>query len=86
MSANPGMTGLGVMGYPMAVNLFKGLDASKSLLICDVSDEAIARFLSEARSRDATASASVSVVKNGYDAAKAAVCDATPTFPCNITF
>lgn len=80
------MTGLGVMGYPMAVNLLKGLDASKTLLICDVSDEAIKQFLDDARRSDATASPSVSVVKNGYDAAKAAVCNTAAVFLCSFTF
>ncbi|CAK7202832.1 hypothetical protein SEUCBS139899_005559 [Sporothrix eucalyptigena] len=66
--------GLGVMGYPMAVNLFKGLDDSKTLLVCDVSEDAISRFHIETDGlrKSKPNSPSVSVVKNGFDAAKAA--------------
>lgn len=56
------------MGYPMAKNLRAGLDAAKTLLICDVSKEALDRFQAETVGKGP-----VEVVKNGFDAAKAAV-------------
>jgi len=55
--------GLGVMGYPMALNLRKGLDSSHTLLICDVSTSALEKFQS-----DASGQGPVEVVKNGCDA------------------
>jgi 3-hydroxyisobutyrate dehydrogenase-like beta-hydroxyacid dehydrogenase len=51
------------MGYPMALNLRKGLDDSHTLLICDVSNDALKRF-----QRDAESHGPVSIVNNGYDA------------------
>ncbi|KAF5546692.1 3-hydroxyisobutyrate dehydrogenase [Fusarium napiforme] len=59
--------GLGVMGYPMAVNLVKGLGSSKSFLITDVNQEALNGFQSEVKGFG-----KVSVVQNGSEAAKAA--------------
>lgn len=56
------------MGYPMAKNLRKGLDATKTLLICDVSKEALDRFQTETAGKGP-----VEIVKNGFEAAKAAV-------------
>lgn len=56
------------MGYPMAKNLREGLDAAKTLLICDVSKEALDRFQAETVGKGP-----VEVVKNGFDAAQAAV-------------
>lgn len=56
------------MGYPMAKNLRQGLDASKTLLVCDVSKEALDRFQAETVGKGP-----VEVVKNGFEAAKAAV-------------
>lgn len=56
------------MGYPMAKNLREGLDAAKTLLICDVSKEALNRFQAETVGKG-----HVEVVQNGFDAAKAAV-------------
>ncbi|KAF1848896.1 3-hydroxyisobutyrate dehydrogenase-like protein [Cucurbitaria berberidis CBS 394.84] len=55
--------GLGVMGYPMALNLRKGLDESHTLLICDVSSDALVRF-----QKDAEGHGKVNVVENGYEA------------------
>ncbi|PSN72397.1 3-hydroxyisobutyrate dehydrogenase-like protein, partial [Corynespora cassiicola Philippines] len=55
--------GLGVMGYPMALNLRKGLDNSHTLLICDVVPSAISRF-----QEDATDHGPVEVTSSGYDA------------------
>lgn len=57
------------MGYPMALNLRKGLDPSYSLLICDVVDDAVVRFL-----RDSKEHGPVNVIRNGYQAASKAVC------------
>jgi 3-hydroxyisobutyrate/3-hydroxypropionate dehydrogenase len=62
------MTGLGVMGYPMAKNLRSGLGPEKTLLICDVNTEAIDKFQKEVEGKGP-----VRVVKNGFEAAKAAV-------------
>lgn len=56
------------MGYPMAVNLIKGLGASKSFLIADVNQEALRDFQDEVKGFG-----KVSVVQNGYEATKAAV-------------
>lgn len=56
------------MGYPMAKNLRKGLDATKTLLICDVSKEALERFQAET-----AGNGPVEIVKNGFEAAQAAV-------------
>ncbi|UNI23001.1 3-hydroxyisobutyrate dehydrogenase [Purpureocillium takamizusanense] len=60
--------GLGVMGYPMAMNLVKGLGAEKSFLICDVHEEFLQRFQNEAQGR----ALSVRTVPNGFEAARAA--------------
>ncbi|KAJ4373007.1 hypothetical protein N0V83_003298 [Neocucurbitaria cava] len=59
--------GLGVMGYPMALNLRKGLDKSHTILICDVSSDALERF-----QKDAEGHGPVEVIKNGYDAVQKA--------------
>ncbi|KAF2634327.1 3-hydroxyisobutyrate dehydrogenase-like protein [Massarina eburnea CBS 473.64] len=59
--------GLGVMGYPMAINLRKGLDASHTLLICDVVPSAIQKFQSETSSFGP-----VEVVPSGYEAVQRA--------------
>ncbi|KAF2010794.1 3-hydroxyisobutyrate dehydrogenase-like protein [Aaosphaeria arxii CBS 175.79] len=55
--------GLGVMGYPMALNLRKGLDSSYTLLVCDVVPEAISKF-----QEDSEGHGPVRVVKSGYEA------------------
>ncbi|EME84955.1 uncharacterized protein MYCFIDRAFT_83007 [Pseudocercospora fijiensis CIRAD86] len=36
--------GLGVMGYPMAMNLRKKIDADRTLIVCDVNQDAVKRF------------------------------------------
>ncbi|RAR11219.1 3-hydroxyisobutyrate dehydrogenase-like protein [Stemphylium lycopersici] len=59
--------GLGVMGYPMALNLRKGLDSSHTLLVCDVSDDALSRF-----QKDAEGLGPVEPVKSGFDAVQRA--------------
>ncbi|KAI8931027.1 hypothetical protein NX059_012038 [Plenodomus lindquistii] len=55
--------GLGVMGYPMALNLRKGIDKSHTLLICDVSTDALTRFQQDAKSNGA-----IEIIKHGYEA------------------
>ncbi|KAL6362959.1 hypothetical protein LRP88_02359 [Fusarium phalaenopsidis] len=71
MAASPSDTvafiGLGVMGYPMALNLHAGLGSDKTLLICDTNLEALDRFEAEARGK-----ATIKIVSNGFEAAKAA--------------
>ncbi|OCL05536.1 3-hydroxyisobutyrate dehydrogenase [Glonium stellatum] len=59
--------GLGVMGYPMAVNLHAGLGPDQKLLICDVNSDAISRFKKETEGKG-----SVEVVNNGFEAVRAA--------------
>ncbi|KKY38480.1 putative 3-hydroxyisobutyrate dehydrogenase [Diaporthe ampelina] len=59
--------GIGVMGYPMAKNLREGLEPTKTLLICDISEEALDRFQAEAVGKGP-----VEIVKNGFEAAQAA--------------
>lgn len=54
------------MGYPMALNLRKGLDSSYTLLICDVVLDAISRFQKDAEGP-------VEVTKSGYEAVQRAV-------------
>lgn len=56
------------MGYPMAKNLWEGLEPTKTLLICDISEEALNRFQAETVGKGP-----VEVVKNGFEAAQAAV-------------
>ena len=56
------------MGYPMAKNLRAGLSPEKTLLICDVNKEAIARFQDETAGKGP-----VRVVENGIEAVKAAL-------------
>lgn len=55
--------GIGVMGYPMAINLRKGLPTSHTLLICDVVTSALSTFQSETSDLGP-----VAVVQNGYEA------------------
>ncbi|KAI0097315.1 hypothetical protein GGR51DRAFT_553164 [Nemania sp. FL0031] len=59
--------GLGVMGYPMAKNLLSGLGPEKTLLICDVSREALDRLIKEAQGQ-----AAVEIIGNGFEAIKVA--------------
>lgn len=56
------------MGYPMAKNLRNGLDSAKTLLICDVSKDALNRFQAETAGKGP-----VEIVENGFEAARAAV-------------
>jgi hypothetical protein len=62
------MPGLGVMGYPMAVNLRNGLSPDYTLLICDVNKEAISKFQKQVEGKGP-----VKVITNGFEAANAAV-------------
>lgn len=55
------------MGFPMALNLRKGLDSTHTLLICEVSSSALSRFQQEAADQGP-----VEVVKTGYEAAQRA--------------
>ncbi|EWZ34071.1 hypothetical protein FOWG_15994 [Fusarium oxysporum f. sp. lycopersici MN25] len=55
------------MGYPMAVNLVKGLGSSKSFLTVNVNQEALNEFQDEVKGFG-----KVSVVQNVYEATKAA--------------
>jgi 3-hydroxyisobutyrate dehydrogenase len=55
------------MGYPMALNLRKGLDNTHSLVICDVSNDALSRFQT-----DAEGQGPVETVQNGYEAVQRA--------------
>lgn len=56
------------MGYPMALNLRSGIDKATKLLICDVSEDALARFQKQTEGKGP-----VEVVKNGYEAVQQAV-------------
>ena len=55
------------MGYPMALNLRKGLDDTYTLLICDVSSSARDKF-----QKDAESHGPVEIVKSGHDAVQKA--------------
>lgn len=55
------------MGYPMAVNLRTKLDDSHTLLICDVSTDALSKFQSEVSGKGP-----VEVVSNGQEAIRRA--------------
>lgn len=59
--------GLGVMGYPMALNLSKGLHKSHTLFICDVVPDALQRFRA-----DTADLGPVQVVENGFKAVRRA--------------
>lgn len=68
MAVTNGLTGLGVMGYPMALNLRSKMDPKATLLINDVSESALAKFQEEMKSKGP-----IEVVKNGAEAAERAV-------------
>jgi len=59
--------GLGVMGYPMALNLRKKMDPKHKLLICDVSTTALEKFQEEMKGVGP-----IEVISNGYEAAQQA--------------
>lgn len=56
------------MGYPMAVNLRKGLGHETTLLICDVNQSAIAKFRKEMEGQGP-----IEVVDNGLEAVQRSV-------------
>ena len=68
------------MGYPMAVNLRSKMGGDKTLLICDVSEEAIAKFQKQMEGKGP-----IKVVKNGAEAAQQSVnaIIVTPEIPAN---
>ncbi|KAE8552039.1 hypothetical protein EYB25_005930 [Talaromyces marneffei] len=59
--------GLGVMGYPMALNLRKKIGSEYKTLICDVVQDALQTFQEEA-----AGTGPIEVVKTGYEAVQAA--------------
>ena len=59
--------GLGVMGYPMAVNLRSKMGADKTLLIADVSEDALSKF-----EKQMAGKGDIKRVKNGFEAAQQA--------------
>ncbi|KAJ5604497.1 hypothetical protein N7510_009651 [Penicillium lagena] len=58
---------LGVMGFPMAINLREKMGPNATLLICDVSADAIGKFQSQTKDQGP-----VQVVKNGFEAVQKA--------------
>lgn len=69
------------MGYPMAKNLRKGLSPDHTLLICDVNEDAIARFQGET-----AGDGPVRVVTNGFEAVQDAVCRPRITYGRSLGF
>jgi 6-phosphogluconate dehydrogenase len=65
---NSGNVGLGVMGYPMALNLRKKVGSEYTILICDVVQDALQKFQEEA-----AGTGPIEVVQTGYEAVQAAV-------------
>lgn len=61
-------SGLGVMGYPMAVNLRSKIGPSYKILICDISKDAISKYQTQVKGKGA-----IDVVPNGFEATQAAV-------------
>ncbi|KAJ5382253.1 hypothetical protein N7517_000164 [Penicillium concentricum] len=59
--------GLGVMGYPMAINLRERISSNTKILVNDVSVEAIERYQKETKGKG-----TVEFVKSGFEAAKVA--------------
>lgn len=57
------------MGFPMALNLRKGLSADHAMYVCDVSDDVIERFKTAAEGMGP-----VYAIKNGKEAVTLAVC------------
>lgn len=56
------------MGFPMAINLRKKIGPNATILICDVSADAIEKFQSQTSNQGP-----VQVVKNGFEAVQKAV-------------
>lgn len=59
------------MGYPMAVNLRKGLPTTHTLLICDISPSALDKFQSESKTLP-DGGGPVRVIRNGAEAVQQA--------------
>ncbi|KAH8693221.1 putative 3-hydroxyisobutyrate dehydrogenase [Talaromyces proteolyticus] len=59
--------GLGVMGYPMALNLRKKIGSEYTILICDVVQDALQRFQDETKN-----TGQVKTVQTGFEAVQAA--------------
>ncbi|KAL4891997.1 NAD binding domain of 6-phosphogluconate dehydrogenase-domain-containing protein [Aspergillus ambiguus] len=59
------VVGLGVMGYPMAINLRRHMDPGTTFFVCDISNDALTKFESKAQS-----GGPVLRVKNGAEAAR----------------
>ena len=70
-------TGIGVMGFPMAVNLRSKIDKSTKIIICDVSPEQIEKYKSTIRGQG-----EVDVVANGAEAARQAVSTEEESLAC----
>jgi hypothetical protein len=58
------------MGYPMAVNLRTKIGPEYTVLICDVSQEALVKFQDEMKAKN---TGPVQVIKTAFEAVQAAV-------------
>ena len=63
------------MGYSMAINLRSKVGSDTTILICDVSEDALSRFQAQMQGKGP-----IRVVKNGCEAVQQAVCFSW-TFP-----
>lgn len=63
------MLGLGVMGYPMAINLRSKIDSDRQMFICDVKKSALDNFQTETEGKG-----SAEVKDSAYQVIQAAVC------------
>ena len=61
--------GLGVMGYPMAINLRSKNDPDRQMFICDVNQSALDKFQMETQGKG-----SVEIKDSAYQVIQAAVC------------
>ena len=62
------MLGLGVMGYPMAINLWSKIGSDRQMFICDVNKSALDKFQTETGGKG-----SVEVKDSAYQVIQAAV-------------
>ncbi|KAF7188971.1 putative 3-hydroxyisobutyrate dehydrogenase, mitochondrial [Pseudocercospora fuligena] len=60
--------GLGVMGYPMALNLRRKIDSDRELIVCDINQDVINRFQKQTED-----DGPVKVVNTAYEALQEAV-------------
>jgi hypothetical protein len=67
------------MGYPMAVNLRKKMNTSAKILVCDVSQDQIAKYKSAL-----SGEGEIEVVKDGAEAARRAVSKKITVYICGI--